>query len=99
MREANYDSRKWKELGIGEKVKITIASALVCASIVLGFASFVILLEIPTSVIGLDGLWLSTALAVMGIGSYFHNELVKFESKVNNRLRDLDKDEINNDSE
>lgn len=97
MPELNYDNKKWKELGISDKVKITIAGSLVIASIILGFVSFIILLEIPTSVIGLDGLWLSTALAILGIGSYFHNEMIKFEAKVNTRLHNLNKN--NNDNE
>ena len=94
MRDNISDSRHWKELGFGEKLKFTIAGALVTASIILGFVSFIILLEIPTSVIGLSGLWLSTSLAILGIASYFNNEMVKFQSHVTQRLR-----EINNDND
>lgn len=86
-----YDTRKWKELGATEKIKITVAAALVISAIILGFISFILLMEIPTSVIGLDGLWLSTALAVMGIASHFHNEMVKFENTVKTRLDSLDR--------
>ena len=88
-----YENKKWSELGATTKVKLSIAAALVIASIVLGFVSFYILLEIPTSVIGLDGLWLSTALGVLGISSYFHNEMVQFQSEVKTRLKNLDKEE------
>ena len=88
-----FDTRSWKNLGFGDKLKFTIAVTLVLASIVLGFVSFIILFEIPGSVIGLSGLWLSTALAVLGISSYFHNELVSFQNKVTERLNKLnDKD-------
>ena len=89
------DPRNWNELGVGDKFKLTIAAGLVISSILLGFISFIILLEIPTSVIGLDGLWLSTALAVLGISSYFHNEMVQFQGKVQDRLNRMDKQEIN----
>ena len=89
-----FDTRSWKQLGFGDKLKYSIAGILVCSSIVLGFGSFIMLLEIPTSVIGLDGLWLSTALMVLGISAHFHNELVSFQTKVSERLR-----EINNDKE
>ena len=85
-----YDNRKWKELGFGEKIKFTIAGSLVTASILLGFISFIILLEIPTSVIGLSGLWLSTALALLGIASYFDNEMIKFQNNVKEKLKRLD---------
>lgn len=88
-----YENKKWNELGATTKVKLSIAAALVIASIILGFVSFLILLEIPTSVIGLDGLWLSTALGVLGISSYFHNEMVQFQSEVKTRLKNLDKEE------
>lgn len=93
MKETAYDSRKWAELGAGEKLKLSLAGILVAASIILGFVSFIVLLEIPTSLIGLDGLWLSTALAIMGITSYFHNELVQFQSEVKTRLKKIDEQE------
>lgn len=85
------DNRKWSELGAADKFKLSIAGILVMSSIVLGFISFVILLEIPTSVIGLSGLWLSTALAILGITSYFNNELIQFKGKVQDRLNKIDK--------
>lgn len=83
----------WTDLGFSDKFKLTIAGVLVAASVILGFVSFIILLEIPTSVIGLEGLWLSTALAVLGIASYFHNEFVEFQGKVAERLNRLDNNE------
>ena len=87
------DTMKWKELPIKEKIKYCISIGLVSASIILGFISFFILFEIPGSVLGLEGIWLATALAVIGIGMYFHNSLVQFETKVNKRLEELNKDE------
>ena len=93
MSDTVYENKKWSELGAATKIKLSSAAALVLASIVLGFVSFIILLEIPTSVIGLSGLWLSTALAIMGITSYFHNELVEFQSEVKTRLKKLDQND------
>lgn len=93
MQESLYDNRTWKELGVSDKVKLSIAGILVLSSIVLGFVSFILLLEIPTSVIGLDGLWLSTALAVLGITSYFHNELSHFQTEVKTRLKKIEEQE------
>lgn len=90
MTDSTYENKKWAELGAATKIKLSSAAALVAASIILGFVSFIILLEIPTSVIGLSGLWLSTALAIMGITSYFHNEMVQFQSEVKTRLKKLD---------
>ena len=93
MSDVAYDVRKWKDLGFGDKMKYSIASVLVLSSIVIGFASFVWLAMIPTSVIALSGLWLSTALAILGISSYFHNELVQFQGKINDRLSKIGEDE------
>ena len=102
MTDISYDTRKWKELGFGDKMKYSVAAALVFASILIGFVSFIWLAMIPTSVIALSGLWLSTALAVLGISSYFHNELVSFQNKVNDKLEKIDKprkNEISNTGE
>lgn len=90
MNDVAYDIRKWKDLGFADKMKFSIASVLVFSSIVIGFASFIWLAMIPTSVIALSGLWLSTALAILGISSYFHNELVQFQGRINDRLKRLD---------
>ena len=90
MTNISYDVRKFKDLGFGDKMKYSIASVLVLSSIIIGFLSFVWLAMIPTSVIALSGLWLSTALAILGISSYFHNELVQFQGKINDRLKSLD---------
>lgn len=90
MANETYDNRKWKDLGVTDKTKISLSVILIVASIILGFVSFIMLLEIPTSVIWLDGLWLSTGLAVLGISSYFHNELVQFQTEVKARLRKID---------
>lgn len=90
MSDISYDTRKWKDLGFADKMKYSIASVLVFSSIVIGFLSFIWLAMIPTSVIALSGLWLSTALAILGISSYFHNELVQFEGKINDKLKRFD---------
>lgn len=98
MNDVAYDIRKWKDLGFADKMKFSIASVLVFSSIVIGFASFIWLAMIPTSVIALSGLWLSTALAILGISSYFHNELVQFQGKINDRLKRIDYEDRNEEN-
>lgn len=95
MSDISYDVRKWKDLGFGDKMKYSIASVLVLSSIVIGFLSFIWLAMIPTSVIALSGLWLSTALAILGISSYFHNELVQFQGKINDKLKRIEDEDRN----
>ena len=89
MPDISYDSRGWKDLGVNERVKLSLASLLIISSIVLGFVSFIWLALIPTSVIATMGLFGSEALAILGIASYFNNEMIKFESKVRTRLDNL----------
>lgn len=98
MSDISYDIRKWKDLGFGDKMKYSIASVLVISSIVIGFASFIWLAMIPTSVIALSGLWLSTALAILGISSYFHNELVQFQGKINDKLKRIEDEDRNEEN-
>lgn len=94
---SSYDNRKWKQLGFADKMKFSLAVFLVLSSVIIGFVSFIMLTVIPTSVIGISGLWLSTALAFLGISSYFHNELVKFQARVNERLNKIDEEEDTNE--
>ena len=98
MNDVAYDIRKWKDLGFADKMKFSIASVLVFSSIVIGFLSFIWLAMIPTSVIALSGLWLSTALAILGISSYFHNELVQFQGKINDKLKRIEDEDRNEEN-
>lgn len=91
INNATYDNRTWHDLGINDKVKLSLASSLIISSVIMGFLSFILLHEVPTSVIGTMGLFGSEALAILGISSYFHNELVRFQSTVNEKLQDLEK--------
>lgn len=76
----------WKLLPIKEKLQYTIALVLCAASIIIAFISFFILYEIPDSVIAIDGLWLSSALTIFGVSMYFHNSLVKYQTKINEEI-------------
>ena len=98
MSEISYDVRKWNDLGFADKMKYSIASLLVLSSIVIGFGSFIWLAMIPTSVIALSGLWLSTALAILGISSYFHNEMVQFQGRINDKLKKIDYEDRNEEN-
>lgn len=98
MSDVSYDVRNWKDLGFGDKMKYSIASLLVLSSILIGFGSFIWLAMIPTSVIALSGLWLSTALAILGISSYFHNEMVQFQGRINDKLKKIDYEDRNEEN-
>lgn len=94
-----HDNRKWNELGSQEKIKLALATSLIVSSIILGFVSFIWLQEVPTSVIGTMGLFGSEALAILGISSYFHNELVRFQTVVKQKLDSIDEHDKNTEEE
>ena len=93
MNEQIFDTRHWKELGVSEKIKLSLASFLIISSVILGFLSFIWLLEVPGSVIATSGLFGSEALAILGISSYFSNEMTKFNTNVKEKLERLDRRE------
>lgn len=83
----------WKDLGASEKTKLSLSIFLIIASVILGFISFIILNEIPGSVIGINGVWCSTALALLGITAYVNTELVKMRTQVKDKIDELDEAE------
>ena len=38
----------------------------------------------------MDGEWLATACAILGISLYFHNSLVNYQTKLNKEIKDID---------
>lgn len=92
----------WRDLGASEKTKLALSIFLIIASVILGFISFIILNEIPGSVIGINGVWCSTALALLGITAYVNTEIVKMRTKVDDKIEELDEVEqrhLKNDEE
>jgi hypothetical protein len=79
----------WKELPVKEKIQYFLAVLFGLASVAIGFVAFIILLNIPSSVIGISGMWASVSLGCIGIGMFFHNKMVEFETKVDERLSRL----------
>lgn len=84
------EKEHWKDLGASEKTKLGLSIFLIIASVVIGFISFVILNEIPGSVIGVNGVWCSTALALLGITAYVNTEIVKMRTQVRDKIDELD---------
>lgn len=88
---ANIDeTQKWSQLGFKDKANYIMALSFSAASIILAFVAFILLLYIPTSVITMSSLFASFAMALMGIGLYFKNKLVEFQTKCDNRLKEID---------
>lgn len=92
-------SKKWKELGAGERTQLITAVVLVGAAIVLGFLSFLWLQMIPGSVLAQSGVYLSGALAIFGISAYFKSEMTEFQSEVKKELGRLSEGDRRNNQE
>ena len=81
---------KWIDLGASEKIKLGLSIFLICSAVVIGFLSFLILNEIHSSVIGINGVWCSTALALLGITAYINTQLVKIQTNVAEKIQEID---------
>lgn len=81
---------KWVDLGASEKTKLSLSIFLIASSVILGFLSFLILNEIPGSVIGVNGVWCSTALALLGITAYINTQVVKMKTELTEKMNELD---------
>jgi hypothetical protein len=82
--------QKWNELGASEKTKLSLSIFLIVSSVILGFISFLILNEIPGSVIGINGVWMSTALALLGITAYVNTQVVKMRTQLAEKINEID---------
>ena len=82
--------QKWNELGASEKTKLSLSVFLIISSVILGFISFLILNEIPGSVIGINGVWMSTALALLGITAYVNTQVVKMRTQLAEKMNEID---------
>lgn len=72
-----------------DKFQYGMAGFLIVSAVVLAFVSFFITLTIGAGVITWGGLCMATALTLIGGGMYFHNQLVTFETKANQRMEEI----------
>ena len=72
-----------------DKFNYGAAGFLILAAVALAFTSFIITLTVGSGVIAWSALALGTALTLIGGGMYFHNQLVTFETKANQRMAEM----------
>ena len=77
-------SQKWKD-----RFQYGAAGFLILTAVALAFVSFIITLTVGTGVIAWGGLSMGTALTLIGGGMYFHNQLVTFETKTNQKMKQM----------
>ena len=79
-------SQKWKD-----RFQYGAAGFLIATAVALAFVSFIITLTVGSGVIAWGGLSMGTALALIGGGMFFHNQLVTFEIKANHKIEEMSK--------
>lgn len=87
------ENRKWKETSSKEKWQIINGTVLVFSAIILYFLSFCLTLAIGFDIISAGGTLLASGLAFFGLSSFFKNQMIEFQAKVDERLRKMEKDE------
>ena len=82
----------WKEICVREKFQIINGTLLVLSAIILYFLAFLLTLSIGFEVVSAGATLLATGLAFFGISSFVKNQMVNFETNINNRLKKLEND-------
>lgn len=71
---------------------------LIVSAVAIAFVSFLLTLTIGGGVLCYIGEALGVALAIFGVTQYFKNQMVEFQTKVNDTLNKIEKGEkINNE--
>lgn len=84
------ENRKWKETSSKEKWQIINGTVLVFSAIILYFLSFVLTLAIGFDVISAGGTLLASGLAFFGLSSFFKNQMIEFQTKIDERLKKIE---------
>ena len=84
------EQETWKNISIREKMQIVNGTVLVFAAILLYFLAFVITLSVGFEIISAGATLLGTGLAFFGITSFVKNQMVNFETKVNEKLKRIE---------
>ena len=82
----------WKEICIREKFQIVNGTLLVISAIILYFLAFLLTLSIGFDIISAGATLLGTGLAFFGISTFFKNQMIHFETNINNRLKKIEND-------
>lgn len=87
------EKETWKSISIRDKMQIINGTVLIISAIALYFISFALTLTIGMGVVSACSTMLATGLAFFGITSYIKNQMVNFEAKVNNKMKELEEND------
>lgn len=85
-------NKSWAEIGVREKFQIVNGTVLIFSAIILYFLAFLITLSIGFDVVSAGATLLATGLAFFGISTFVKNQLVNFETNINEKLKKLEND-------
>ena len=84
------ENRKWKETSSKEQWQIINGTVLVFSAIILYFLSFCLTLAIGFDIISAGGTLLASGLAFFGLSSFFKNQMIEFQTKIDERLKKIE---------
>ena len=86
----------WKDIGIREKMQIINGTALTFAAIVLYFLAFIITLTIQYPIVSAGAALLASALAYFGITAFVKDQMLHFETTIDERLKKIEQEQKKN---
>lgn len=89
----------WKEISIREKMQIINGTALTFAAIILYFLAFIITLTIQYPIVSAGAALLASALAYFGITAFVKDQMIHFETTIDERLKKIENNtKLNNEN-
>lgn len=93
----NNNKETWKAISIKEKWQIINGTLLVVSAVVLYFVAFILTFTIGLEIVSAGATLLATGLAFFGITSFVKNQMIQFESKVNEKILEMEEQKRKND--
>jgi hypothetical protein len=81
--------KKWKDLGIKDKVQYVMAILLIVSGIILAFLSFALTFTIATGTLIYISQCFITAGGIFGVSIYFKTKIGQFSSDATNKLEQM----------
>lgn len=82
-------SKKWRDLGIKDKIQYITAIVLILSGVVLAFLSFALTYTIATGSLIYISQCFITAGGIFGVSLYFKNKLGEFSSDAANKIEEI----------
>lgn len=81
----------WSNISIREKMQLINGTLLIWAAIVLYFLAFILTMTIGLEVVSAGATLLATGLAFFGITGYIKNQMVHFETNIDERIKKIER--------